>query len=51
MNIPAKRAAALGRKNKAERLIREFHAQRYWLGVRMALSEYWRAKRDWERLV
>lgn len=51
MNIPAKRAAALGRKNKAARLIREFHKARDWFAVRMALTQYWDAKKEWERLV
>lgn len=50
MNKPAKRAAALGRKNRAERLIREFHAARDWFAVRMTLHEYWQAKQEWERL-
>lgn len=50
MNITAKRAAALGRKNKAARLVREHHAARDWFAVRMALWIYWDAKRDWEAL-
>ena len=47
MNTPAKRAAAMGRLNRAIKL----HAMRDWLAMGAALAAYWDAKREWEGLV
>ena len=48
MNTPAKRAAAMGRLNRAIKKIRELHAMRDWLAMGAALAAYWDAKREWE---
>jgi len=51
MNTPAKRAAAMGRLNRAIKKIRELHAMRDWLAMGAALAAYWDAKREWEGVV
>ena len=51
MNTPAKRAAAMGRLNRAIKKIRELHAMhamRDWLAMGAAIAAYWDAKREWE---
>lgn len=47
MNRPALRAQLRAKVNKAAQHLRELHAMRDWLGIKVALQAYWQAANEW----